>query len=344
MRLPNGTGTVYKLSGNRRKPYIARKTTGWDDNGKQLFQTIGTFATRQEGLAALFAYNDDPYDLQLAKSTFDEIYELWSNAAFDDDTNKSTRRNYEAAYKHCAALCGKPIKDLRAAQLQRVLDDCPTGYQAAVRVRILFNQIFKFCLEREIVKKNHAEYLRINHKQEHNERQAFSSEEIQALWDSAGKNAYVPFVLMLIYSGVRINELLELKKEDVRLEEQWFKVRESKTEAGRNRIVPIADKALPFWQAFMEQSQCEYAVCTVEGQRLTYENFKKRYWHPLMKQLGMEHTPHETRHTFISQMVMRNANQTILKKIVGHKSIMNLTERVYTHIEIQELLNEVNKL
>lgn len=63
-----------------------------------------------------------------------------------------------------------------------------------------------------------------------------------------------------------------------------------------------------------------------------------------MENLGMKHTPHETRHTFISQAVMKNINQTIIKKIVGHKSIMNLTEAVYTHIEIKELLNAVNKI
>ncbi len=44
----------------------------------------------------------------------------------------------------------------------------------------------------------------------------------------------------------------------------------------------------------------------------------------------------------LRSMVAANANQTILKKIVGHKSIMNLTEKVYTHVEIQTLLREVN--
>ena len=39
MRLANGIGTVYKLSGNRRNPYIVRKTTGWEideESGKAL--------------------------------------------------------------------------------------------------------------------------------------------------------------------------------------------------------------------------------------------------------------------------------------------------------------------
>ena len=28
--MPNGNGSVYKLSGNRRKPYVVRVTLGWD--------------------------------------------------------------------------------------------------------------------------------------------------------------------------------------------------------------------------------------------------------------------------------------------------------------------------
>lgn len=40
MRLPNGFGSVYKLSGNRRKPWVARKTTGWtfDEENRSLIQ------------------------------------------------------------------------------------------------------------------------------------------------------------------------------------------------------------------------------------------------------------------------------------------------------------------
>ena len=32
MKLPNGFGTVYKQPGNRRNPYVAKKTKGWEIN------------------------------------------------------------------------------------------------------------------------------------------------------------------------------------------------------------------------------------------------------------------------------------------------------------------------
>ena len=63
MRLPNGYGTVYKLSGNRRKPFMVRKTIGWSDEGKQLYKTIGYYETRKLALAALADYNANPYDI-----------------------------------------------------------------------------------------------------------------------------------------------------------------------------------------------------------------------------------------------------------------------------------------
>ena len=88
MKLPNGYGSVYKLSGKRRKPWIARKTSGWDideasEKTKQKYKTIGYFATRQEALTALANYNENPYDLDTNFMTFADVYEKWSNEYFE---------------------------------------------------------------------------------------------------------------------------------------------------------------------------------------------------------------------------------------------------------------------
>lgn len=175
------------------------------------------------------------------------------------------------------------------------------------------------------------------------ERRAFSKEHINLLWDAADLNQNAPIVLMLLYSGVRVNELLNLRKEDVNLEEQWFKIRASKTNAGI-RIVPIADVVLPFWKEIMRRSKCPYAVCTPEESRLNYDNFRKNYWHPLMDQLNLDYTIHETRHTCNSLLIMANVNPTIRKKIIGHTSQMDIGEAVYGHIYIEELLKAINQI
>lgn len=73
MKLPNGFGTVYKLSGNRRNPYIVRKTVGWEldtVNGKaiQKYITIGFAPTKEKGLEMLREYNKNPYNYKVSSS------------------------------------------------------------------------------------------------------------------------------------------------------------------------------------------------------------------------------------------------------------------------------------
>lgn len=344
MRLPNGYGTVYKLTGNRRRPFVAKKLTGYeikDGKTKRTYSTIGYFPSRSEALQALADFNGNPYDLSMRELTFSQAYEMWKKDAFDENTNKSTVKNYTAAYKRCTALYSMKMSKIRTYHLQDVLNSYSNmSYESVQRIRVLFNKIYKFCIAQDILKFNYAENLSVNVSSVSKERKAFSTEEIQMLWKHS-ENDYVKLVLMLIYSGVRINELLDLKKEDVHIDEQIFYVRQSKTAAGV-RKVPIADKVLPFWKLFLDKSKCSYAVANINGDHLTYDNFKRRYWYPLKEQLNFDHTIHETRHTCISQLTMKNANPTIIKHIVGHKSIMNLTEAVYTHIENKELIETIN--
>ena len=97
MKLPNGFGSVYKLSGKkRRNPYVAKKTKGWEidpDTGKvkQLYITVGYYPTRKDALNALAEFNNNPYDVNVAKVTFADVYERWSDEHFPtvSDSNVS---------------------------------------------------------------------------------------------------------------------------------------------------------------------------------------------------------------------------------------------------------------
>lgn len=87
MKLPNGYGSVVKLSGKRRKPYQVRKTVGWHydevkDKQVQDMITIGYAATRADGLQMLADYNNNPFDTKAAKMTFSDVYEEWSKRMF----------------------------------------------------------------------------------------------------------------------------------------------------------------------------------------------------------------------------------------------------------------------
>lgn len=146
---------------------------------------------------------------------------------------------------------------------------------------------------------------------------------------------------MLMYCGCRIGELLDLKKENVNIAERWFDITASKTESGI-RKAPIAKKVLPFFEYWYNKNDCEYLLSTPDAKHSAYRNYYDSYWKPFVDQMGMpDHRPYDTRHTCISLLTAAGVNDKIIKKIFGHKG-QSATETVYTHFEIQQLIDAID--
>ena len=65
------------------------------------------------------------------------------------------------------------------------------------------------------------------------------------------------------------------RKNDVKLRQRYFIVRESKTAAGRNRAVPISKKTLPYFEFWMQQPG-KYIITDDYGNQLSYHQYRAR--------------------------------------------------------------------
>lgn len=338
------------MSGKRRKPYMIRKTIGWEydpvkDKQVQKYAVIGYAATKAEAMQMLAEYNQNPFDVKAAKATFQDVYDQWSKVKYPT-ISKSNVHGYEASYRVCGTLYNKVFKEIRLVDLQFVVDTCGKNYPTLKKLKGLFNQLYEFAMKNDICNKDYSEYVDILRykdknpdKRDHNK---FEKAEVERLWQITDQ-PYYQIVLMLIYNGCRISEFLDLKKENINLEEQYFDVVSSKTENGIRRV-PIANKVLPYYRAWYESSDCEYLIHTPDHKHFEYRNYYDSYWTPLMESLGFEHKPHDTRHTCISMLAEAHVDQTMIKKIVGHSGAMTLTERVYTHLDTEALVEAINKI
>lgn len=379
MRLPNGMGSVHKLSGKRRKPWEVRKTEGWEyyykgtntvaknptledmQSGKvilkRIYKYIGYYETKQEAIEALVAYNKNPFDIA-SDITFAEVYDKWSEKKFEE-ISRSNVNGYQASYKLCAKIYDVKFVDLKLSHLQGVVDSSGRNYPTLKKLRILFNQLFDYAVQNEIISKDKhiVEYLKIGTPTKSDKHYRFTDDEIDTLWRWSDKNEYVQLMLMLIYSGVRPGELFALKKFNVNLEEKSFWIEKGKTENAA-RKVPIHQRTLPFFEYWMRKNDSEYLITQLNGVNFRFDTnhgqYTDTYWKPLLADMGIlqytnekgetrEHTPDDTRHTFTTMWKEKRLDEAMRRKVQGHSG-KGIGEMVYTHFEFEKLREELNKL
>ena len=161
----NGKGCIYKLSGNRRRPYAVMITTKIEFNpdtmrAKQIQRYLGYYATEDEAQEALNDYMFNPYDIDSRNITFGEIYERWSAYKFKKISN-STISSYHMAYNYCTPLLDVPIINIKSQQLKDIVDACDHGSSTKKMIKALMCGVFDYAVENDIVAKNYASFIDI---------------------------------------------------------------------------------------------------------------------------------------------------------------------------------------
>lgn len=331
-RNPNGYGSVVKLSGNRRRPFAARKTVGYDDRAYPIYEIVGYYETRKDAMLALAQYNAKPYDLSLSKSTFSQLYDLWSKDEFPQMSD-ALKTAHRAAYKHCERLYNKTYKDIRKAEMQRCIDECGRSYATQTNIRNLFVQLDKYAYDNDIISKCYSANLTTAEKDVKIQRNLFTDAEVNTLHEHVGEKC-VDELLFMLYTGCRVTEMLTLKQSNINFSQNTLRFG-IKTAAGKNRIVPIHDKLLPILQAHKE----ELVFSRWGGSSRAF----RYHLNLVLKQYGMKHTTHDARHTVRSKLDSADANKVCIDLIIGHKN-GDIGERVYTHKTIEELRAAMSKL
>lgn len=301
---------------------------------------LGYYSSKKEALEALAQYNKSPYDLSQNKITFGEIYKKIADSKFSLLSPK-TQTSYNSAYKHCAGIANIPIRDLKTAALQKIFDECEKGSRTKDNMRTIMNAVFEYAMQNDLVDKNYTEFVTFSKTLPVIERIPYSDSEIQNLWDIEKDRFEVKIILILLYTGMRINELLTMKRNCCHLDEHYLDITASKTRAGI-RKVPIHNRILPLVTYFYEKGG-EYLIVRDTGNKITYANFLKREYSRLNADFGTQHHFHDTRHTFITRAHQCRLDDYCIKKIVGHAG-ESVTQNVYTHIDVPELLLEINKI
>lgn len=346
-RLPNGFGQISKLTNkNLRKPYRALITVGKDKNNKPIVKSLkpnSYFSTYNEAYEALLENARNPYN-ELKELSFIQLYEKW----FDEKKNTIAHSRcvtYQATIKHLKDIWAMKLIDIKPLHIKDVLNSIDSS-STKKNAKILMNQVFDYAVENEIVDKNYSRLTKIYadlNKVEHPHR-SLTDEEINIILNNQN-DPIAQMILIQCYTGMRPGEFVDIKLNNVYLEESYI-IGGKKTKAGIDRIIPIHDCIYPLIKQYYEYSQSinsDYLILNSHDSHMTYRNYLI-----LFNQFCDIHNitdlrPHDCRKYFVTKAKEYNLDEYAIKRIVGHQ-IRDITESVYTERSLEWLKKEINKI
>lgn len=313
----NGTGSVYKRSDLKSRPWVAA-TPATVDNRPEI---IGYFATAQEAKDALLEFNKNP--TTKLNITLKQLFEEWWPKGMKEKS-KQLEDSYRAAWKKLEPLHNEKFRELRTGQYQNIIDSYNLSRSSLSDVKSLLSLLYKYAMENDVVHKNYAEYIKLP-KEKKGVLPAFSDLELKIIEKSIDKVEFADCIYFMCYTGLRITEFLTLTKFQVYIQDDIVALHGGiKTEAGEDRIVPVHDKIKSILFKWMKKNG-KVIFCRPDGSPYTADYFRRRCFYPALEEMGIQEnksprrlTPHATRRTFATMLSKANVREEDFIAMMGH--------------------------
>lgn len=324
----NGQGSAYR----RKRSWEACIVIGWvipSDPTKKPYpkkhRKTG-FPTKAAALEYCMTYTKMDHERQRRK--LEQVYEEWS-AKYASRVGESTMSGYKAAYKHFSRLHSAWIDGITAQDLQDCMDSCSSGKRTHQMMKVVAGLLWGYACDSDYVDKNITENLYTG-KGESKQREPLTDKEVEAIRKAIPKEPYASYIYALCYLGFRPGEFLKLKKSDLHTEEGLvYLTGGSKTEAGKNRMVPVPSTIMPIIENRMSVSGTDLlfpqTIFSRKGEFTGYkpmsdEYFRKHVFKPLMSRLGIAEgkVPYSARHTYSDKLKNAAGDDKTKAAIIGH--------------------------
>lgn len=358
LRYPNSYGSVHMLSHpeKRRKPFIVQVPDGMKTykakdgtyKTQYAYRTLCYTETWEEGDQILRDYNSKlkyGNGIVLTKmSTFEEIHDL-VKTRYEKGLSESARKAYNVAYaKHLKSLHKIPINEIKTATVQRILDNMREtlglGGKTIWNTKFVCMQVFSYAYENDLIAKNYGDFLDSGTIEKAKEKKIFTRAQVELLFKN-DRLPYVDTILIYIFTGMRLNELLTVKSSDVHFDENYL-IGGSKTEAGKNRIIPIHPYIRDYIGEWLERNT-EYLITDENRHPFKKEKYNKIFKERLKQLYITGITNHCCRHTLSTMFDNANVNKVAAQKILGHTST-DIDENTYIHKSLERLIEAMNMI
>ena len=364
----NGTGCAYYSS--KYRYWIAQVIDGYRDvpedlmdpaNKKQrvpIKKTKGGFKRREDALAYCQQVKKEK-SLPDLTVTLAKIFEEWETF-YSPRIDPSTMAGYRAAYKYFSPLHDCRIREITAADLQQCMDDCPKGKRTHQNMKVVAGLLWKYAKSKHIVTQVETEILFTGRGQS-KKRESLTDIEVEKIRQAISRVRYADYIYALCYLGYRPGEMLELRKDQViEHEGRLFLIEGKKTDAGRNRTVPVHQKIEPLIRSrlyvpgtdlifpqycFAKVSKKRPVAPLMSFKQMTDNYFREMVFKPICASLSIAEgkVPYAARHTFSNKLKKAEGEDIDKAALMGH-SKYTFTQTAYQDTNLDELAAVVDSI
>ena len=358
----NGTGSAYWDPVHRY--WVAQITDGYrplppfdpesPENRKQrvpIKKTKGGFKKKEDALAYCRTLKDTKP--ALPQITLKALYDAW-DPWYSPRVDKDTFGCYRAAFAHFKPLHERTVREITAGDLQKCLDDCTKGHRTHQNMKCTAGLLWAYAMDHNYTDRDITQNLYIG-KGASVQREPLTDIEVEKIRKQIGKDRYASYVYALCYLGYRPGEMLEIKKDQVTEHNGTLFITEGKkTEAGRDRIVPVHEKIRPIIEQQLATEGTEYLFPMhvlnrkgeFQGYKVMTDNyFNKFAFRPLADRLKIpkNKVPYSARHTFSDKLKTAEGTDKTKAALIGH-SDYRFTQKKYQSTDMDELKAAMNSI
>ena len=318
----NGQGTVYKRGDTWTA--VVTKYVGT----QRIVRSKGGFVRKKDALDYLpsLSFSKPKEDVR----TFKALYDEWSDTHYAN-ISASKQTAYKIAYNRCESLWYYSWASLGLADMQKSVDDRADTYYTRRDMKNLMNQMGKYAIQAGYTDKNFADYIKLP-PLEKPHKEAFSDDEIAALWADYVQHEFTGSILIMIYTGMRYGELATIKTENIHLNDSYM-LGGIKSDEGKLGEILILDEINPIIKRMMVDKK----LLTISE-----EKFRELFDETLARAGCRPLKPHSCRHTCATLLAKAGVQPAVIKEIMRHKSYATTIQ--YTHIDRETKLEALKAI
>ncbi len=337
---------------------VERKKRKWvatfiDETGiyTKSFEDVDS-ANKWIARAELASEEGRPIDSESAKVTFQDFVVDWKKGKLAISGKTLATYNSQLKIYLLPAFGERKLTSITTADIKKwvaSLAEEGTGPTTIRQSYRLLHQILQSALEDELLGRNPAIGIKLP-KITSKPKEGLTPKQVYAL--AAECAPYGSLVIFLGICGLRVNEALALRVEDIDLEAKEVRVAHSwttdefgkklrdengdfvpgSTKTGEERNVPLDPNTIELLKPLLEgKGPRDWVFTGVNGRALDYGFFRRKYFKPATDKLGMKNVViHSLRHTTGSLLASLGAPIVEVSKILGHSSA-KMTLDVYGH-------------